>query len=183
MIVIALQNMAALFEVARTKVHLTLANETYQSYPIVLAPERPGGSPRVAFLYGVLRSIKGEGRTFFVPDLLAILDATSGDVKERRNVVPRDLGVSDDPGKVAGLHVLGKGMTADEYVARRKRLFELYDELAAAFLGNDDPSRFARDALEFRNLFFQVSEAPLAVYYRAVGRDFFGWIDRATRDR
>ena len=181
MSVIELQNMAALFEAARTKVHLTLANETYQSYPIVLLPERPGGSPRVAFIYGILRSIKGEGRTFFVPDLLAILDATTGEVKERRNVVPRDLGVPDDPGKTAGLHVLGKGMTADEYVNRRNRLFELYDGLAAAFLKNEDPSRFARAGLEFRTLFFQLSEAPLAKYYRAVGRDFFGWIDRAAR--
>lgn len=182
MSVIAIQHMAVLFEAARNNVHLTLSNETYQSYPIVLPPEREGGSPRVAFLYGVSRSVKGEGRYFVVPDLLAILDAASGEVRERRNVVPRDFGVSEDPGKIAGLHVLAKGMTPDEYTNRRKRLFELYDELAAAFLRNEEPSRYAREGLEFRTLFFQqLSEAPLAAYYRAVGRDFFGWIDRAAR--
>jgi hypothetical protein len=181
MSVIALQHMADLFESARAKVHLTLSNETYQSYPILLPPSREGGSPRVAFVYGVLRSVKGEGRYFVVPHLLAILDAASGEVKERRDVVPRDLGISEEPGKFAGLHVLAKGMTADEYVDRRKRLFELYDVLAGAFIRAEERSRYARQALEFRTLFFQLSEAPLAPYYRAVGRDFFGWIDGAIR--
>jgi hypothetical protein len=181
MSVIPLQHMADLFEAARAKVHLTLSNETYQSYPILLPPERGSGSPRVAFLYGVLRSVKGEGRYFVVPQVLAILDAASGEVKERRNVVPRDLGVPQEPGTFAGLHVLAKGMTPDEYTERRKRLFELYDELAGAFLRNEEPHRYARQGLEFRTLFFELSETPLAPYYRAVGRDFFGWIDHAIR--
>lgn len=183
MSVIAIQHMAVLFEAARDKVHLTLPNETYQSYPIVMPPAREGGPPRVAFLYGASRSVKGEGRYFVVPDLLAILDAASGEVTERRSVVPRDLGVPEEPGKTAGLHVLAKGLTADEYTSRRKRLFELYDELAAAFLRDEEPSRYSREGTEFRTLFFQLSEAPLAAYYRAVGRDFFGWVDRATRVR
>lgn len=174
-----LKPMAELFENARAKIQLTLANETYQSYPILLPPRRKGDPPLAAFLYGVSRSIRGKGRYFVAPHLLATLDATSGGVESRKEVVPRDLGVTQKAGELIGLHVLAQGMTAEEYAARRIRLFELYDLLADSFVKGEDAHRHARQAAEFRSLFFRLSEVPLAPYYRSVGRAFFSWVQEA----
>jgi hypothetical protein len=71
-------------------------------------------------------------------------------------------------------------MTPEEYSRWRIRLFELYDFLAAAFVAGEDPRRHARRAVEFRDVFFRLSEKPLAPYYRAVGRIFFEWVDRGA---
>jgi len=175
-----LLGMSELFELARDKILLTLPNETYQSYPILLPPWRNGGPPLAAFLYGVLRSIPKEGRHFLAPQLLVTLDATTGEVDGRKKVTPRDLGVSQEPGAPIGVHVLAQGLTAEEYTKARVRLFELYDILAAAFVLGEDPRRNARRAVEFRELFFRLSEKPLAIYYRSVGRTFFGWLERGA---
>lgn len=177
---LALRGMSDLFELARDKVLLTLANETYQSYPILLPPWRNGGPPLAAFLYGGLRSVRNEGRYFLAPQLLATLDATTGELDTRKKVVPRDLGVSQEPGASLGVHVLAKGLTPEEYAKARARLFELYDILAAAFVAGEDPRRHARRAAEFREIFFRLSEKPLAAYYRSVGRVFFGWVERGA---
>ena len=177
---LALRGMSELFERARDLVLMSLPNETYQSYPILLPPWRNGGPPLAAFLYGSLRSVPKEGRYFLAPQLMATLDATTGELDNRRKAVPRDLGVSDEPGASIGLHVLAKGLTREEYVKARERLFELYDVLAASFAGGEDPRRNARRALDFRELFFRLSEKPLAAYYRSVGRVFFGWVDRGA---
>jgi hypothetical protein len=174
-----LKPMAELFEDARAAIQLALSNETYQSYPILLPPRQRGGPPLAAFLYGVSRSIRAKGRYFVAPNLLATLDATSAVVESRKEVIPRDLGVAQKPGELIGLHALAQGMTPEEYAARRTRLFELYDRLADAFVKGDDAHRHTRQATEFHTLFFRLSEAPLAPYYRSVGRAFFSWVQQA----
>jgi hypothetical protein len=102
-----------------------------------------------------------------------------------KNVTPAALGVNDEPGKMLGRFGLPERMTSDQYLAEQGRLYESYDFLLPIWASglkleeaSDQPRAVSH---EFRRLFATVSEPPLEPYYRAVGRDFFGWIDRGTR--
>ncbi len=72
------------------------------------------------------------------------------------------------------------GMTANDFVQKRTRLFAIYDELAPAF-GRQQPSvaSHAPLAREFLKLFDALHEPPLKPYYQAAGQAFFDWV-RAT---
>jgi hypothetical protein len=174
---LALKGLSELFEVARDRVLLTLPNETYQSYPIVTIGPGAREPGLVVFLYGGLRSVPREGRYFSAPTLKATFDATTGDLRSRESVSPAEVGGSHAAGEIIGLHVLAQGLTADAYNAKRERLFSLYDRLAAPFVGGEQPTVNGGAAREFRELFFSLTEKPLAPYYRAVGRAFFAWVD------
>ncbi len=174
----ALKPLSELFEMARDRVLMDLPNETYQSYPILVPGGQDPEAGRAVFLYGGLRSVRGKGRFFRAPYLRATLEARGGDLVSRDRVTPADLGVAHAPEETIGLHVLAKGLTPDEYADRRKRLFELYDRLAAAFLEQREGRAERAAAAEFRGLFFTISEEPLAPYYRAVGRSFFSWAEQ-----
>src|SRR5262245_24011643 len=128
--------MSDLFVDAREKVGSRLADETYQSFPILLAPAR-GGPPLVAFLYGTLRAAR-EGRYYYAPHLLVRLDARSGEVVDRRRVTPAELGGPHQPEEVIGLHEVKRGRSVAEYTSGRDRLFTLYDRAALRFLDGAD---------------------------------------------
>jgi hypothetical protein len=173
----ALMGLSELFEIARDRVLLTLPNETYQSYPIVTVgpgADKPG---LVVFLYGGLRSVFREGRYFYAPALRATFDARTGDLRSRESVSPVELGGPHADTEVIGLHVLAQGLTPDEYTEKRARLFSLYDRLETSFVGGEARPPSGGAAREFRDLFFTLTEKPLAPYYRAVGRAFFAWVD------
>ena len=131
----------------------------------------------VVFLYGGLRSVPREGRYFRAPTLKATFDATTGDLRSRESVTPAEVGGPHAAGEVIGLHVLAQGLTAEGYAAKRERLFSLYDRLAELFSNGEHRSGNGGASREFRELFFSLSEKPLAPYYRAVGRAFFAWVD------
>ncbi|HYN44254.1 MAG TPA: hypothetical protein VE129_20935, partial [Thermoanaerobaculia bacterium] len=80
-------------------------------------------------------------------------------------------------GEIIGLHVLAQGLTADGYAAKRERLFSLYDRLAASFVKGEQRAANGGAAREFREVFFSLTEKPLALYYRVVGRAFFDWVN------
>jgi hypothetical protein len=71
-------------------------------------------------------------------------------------------------------------MTVYEYLDKRKRLFELYDNLLPEFAARAMRSTPAahRQAAEFVALFSQLMEPPLIPYYQAVGKEFFDWVRR-----
>jgi hypothetical protein len=169
-----------LYEVARDRVLMTLANETYQSYPILVPAAGPDPSGRVVFLYGTLRSVPREGRYLMAPSLRAVFDATRGELLSRDAVLPADLGGSHAPGEVLGLHVLAQGMSADEYNRERARLFSSYDRLAERFFAGETKPAPEGTSGGFRDLFFSLAEKPLAPYYRSVGREFFTWVDASA---
>src|SRR5262249_45053239 len=153
---VPIRTMAELVADARDKVQMTLPLGTYQSYPILLAPER-GGPPLVAFFYGISRPTR-PGKFFVAPDLLVHVDARSGEVARKRAVTPQDLGGPHQPGELTGMRAGRKGWTAEDWDRHHARLFGLYDRAALRFLDGDDPVKYRREVTEFRDLFIETLE-------------------------
>lgn len=81
------------------------------------------------------------------------------------------------------LVALPEGMTPQQFVDLRTRLFALYDALLpkfAASLAAPAPEIRAQ-AQEFKALFLKLREEPLAPYYEGSGGEFFTWIDAMGR--
>ena len=60
-----------------------------------------------------------------------------------------------------------------------KRLYVLYDILYKTWAVNPSVSndeKLKSEAREFLNIFDQISEQPLRLYYNALGRDWFEWL-------
>lgn len=148
----------------------------HQSYPI---PVRGGGGLRVVFLYSVARPVYGQGTFMLAPSHRAVLDASDGALKEVGPITPRDLGVTDPAQRIFPAVKMPPDLTAEQFEARQKQLFATYDKLLPLFAAGHDPA--AKDAASFEELFSQVSEPPLAPYYRAVGAEFFAWLAAAKR--
>jgi hypothetical protein len=175
---VPLRTMAQLVVDAREKVRKALPLETYQSYPILLEPER-GAPPLVAFFYGTQRATR-EGRYLVAPDLLVHLDARSGEVARKRAVTPADLRGPHKPGEIAGLQPGHKGWTAEDWDRLHARLFGLYDRAALRFLDGVDPVKYRSEAKELSDLFKDALEVPLLPYYHSLGKDFFTWLQRGA---
>lgn len=148
----------------------------HQSYPI---PVRGGGSLQVVFLYCVARPVFGKGTVMLAPSHRAVLNASDGELKEVRPFSPQDAGVNDPPQKIFPFWKMPPDLTTEQFAARQELLFATYDKLLPLFAERHDPT--AEDAASFDALFWQVSEGPLAPYYKAVGADFFAWLATAKR--
>lgn len=111
------------------------------------------------------------------PGHLVSARADTGDMVELAAITPRDLGVTGEPEAW-----LGEIPAASDRASERARLLELYDQALPAFAagpaGLTEGAR--RAAREIATLFPDVAEAPLLPYYRALGRRFFAWVDRAA---
>jgi hypothetical protein len=178
-----LKKIRELVALAQSGPGASLPDETHQCYPIPLPAT--ASSMKVAFLYSPSHLQRGVGLVLSAPNHEALLDLASGRTVEMKKVTPAELGVNDEPGKNLGRSGLPEGMTPEQYLAEQGRLYDSYDVLLPIWASGlkleeatDQPRAVAH---EFRRLFARVSEPPLVPYYRAVGRDFFGWIDRAAR--
>jgi hypothetical protein len=155
----------------------SLPDETRQSYPI---PVRDGESLRLVFLYsnGVLKP--GTGQILYAPNYRAVIDAKSGKFETLQTTSSQQLGVSHDDTKPIGTVKAPAELTPQETLSKQQRLYHLYDALLPAYAsgreeGNSQTQELAK---EFRQIFNLLSEEPLRAYYKAVGADFFGWLEK-----
>lgn len=114
----------------------------------------------------------------YPPHFIVRVDAATGDVVESRAVVPRDLGVSQEPRAPTKGFGLDPDMTGSEYRASKDRfmeisspVWEIYATGVTTLHGQD-----ADLVREYDTIYRRIAKAPLIPYYEAVAPDFFEWL-------
>jgi hypothetical protein len=169
-----------LISLARQQPAKTLPLETHQSYPIPVP--RPDGL-RVAFLFCTQVARPGSIR-LVAPGHLAFIHAVTGKFEQVKKVRPRDFGQAHPEGEFIGEHTIEPGMTYEGYLAQQETLYRDYDVLLPAFAAGATQagSDVKAAAVDFKVHFERLAEKPLLPYYRAIGRDFFAWLDRLSAE-
>ena len=116
-------------------------------------------------------------RRIFAPSHVVYAAAMTGDFVELAAISAGDLGLEGEPGAA-----LGEVVLAADREAKRARLFELIDVVSPVFAtGRAAETREVKSAAAaLLPLWDEVAEAPLRPWYRALGRRFFGWVERAA---
>lgn len=171
----------ALMKSARGYIGGKLPTETHQSLPI---PLRIQGRLVAGFLLctSVVRPM--EGVWLFAPNHHLYLDVMTGEAVLMQPVNPADFNVGVEKGQNLGRYnMLAGGRTPEEFMALQRRLYHAYDQLWEPFgRGQIELSEQARAAvIEFKEVFPLIAEEPLIPFYRVLGRDFFQWLDNATK--
>jgi len=166
-----------LSELARVYPAQALPVGTHQSYPVPVAGPR---GLQIGFLYCRAMITKpDEGYQLWPPSYLASLDAINGKFIELKAVQPKELGQSHPEDKPIGRYLSPPERSAPEFLSKLVRWYQAYDALLPLFLEGvtvlPPPAREA--ATQFKALFAGITEAPLQPYYRAVGAEFFAWLD------
>jgi hypothetical protein len=170
-------NFAQLNQLGRTGVGGVVDEQSRQSLPI---PVRVDGRVRVAFLYAPAQALPNLTR-LAAPSRVVWLDH-AGTLVKVESVTPQTYGQSAKAGELIGEFRLPPNMSAEQYLSRRDRLFELYDQLVPVWADQADlmPSAKQAAAREFVGLFTELAEPPLVPYYEALGGGFFGWVKAAA---
>jgi hypothetical protein len=171
-----------LMKLGRTQAGEQVSEQSRQSLPMPI-PARDGRPLRIAFMYCPSQALPGVNR-LAPPDQVVWLDPHSGALIAVRAVTPQSFGRQDPPREVLGEFRLPPGMTADNYLALRERLFELYDRLFPLWTRSTTPPQdevLQATAREFLQIFGQISEPPLIPYYYSLGVAFFDWVRTASR--
>lgn len=132
---------------------------------------------RIATLLAATEPVVETGaRRIQAPRYLVSARADTGDFVELAAVTPRDLGVAQDP--EAWLGELPPGDRGEQ----RARLLDLLDAALPAYAtGRAAAASSVKSAArELKKLWDDAAEPPLHPYYRALGRRFFEWLDRAA---
>lgn len=165
-----------IYKSARIQVGQFVPDEARQSFPI---PVRRSDGIKLIFLFCPSFNSPA-GSQMYPPNYLVRLDVLTGKMEERKKVAPQDFAQTHNPNEPVGLFVLPRRVSVNEYLEKRARLFELYDDLLPAFAAGKaaSNSEIRRQATEFVSLFSLLKEPPLIDYYAAVGREFFDWLRR-----
>ena len=136
----------------------------------------------MGFLYAPTALQAGAGLWVYPPSYRALVRARSGVFAEMHHVTPADFAQGDVPERALGTYALAEGVTPEQYLALKERLYDDYDALMPWFFGSDPtvPPATRRAADDFRNVFGVIAERVLMPYYRVFGRRFFTWLDGIT---
>lgn len=137
---------------------------------------------RIAFLFAPAQILPGVNR-LAPPHFVAWLHPVSGALVELRPVTPKSFQQTHGADEMIGEFRLPPDTTAEDYLAQRRQMFDLYPSLVAAWSGNLPPENVGLQApaREFLRLFGILSEPPLIAYYHALGSRFFDWVRKAVK--
>lgn len=171
-----------LMKLGRTQAGEQVAEQSRQSLPVPV-PARADRPLRIAFMYCPSQALPGVNR-LAPPSQVVWLDPATGALIAVRAVTPQSFGRQDPPDEVLGEFRLPPGMTADNYLALRERLLQLYDRLFPVWAQSAKPPQdeaLTAAAREFLQIFGQISEPPLIPYYYSLGLAYFDWVRVAAR--
>jgi hypothetical protein len=153
--------------------------QSRQSLPI---PVLSGESPRISFFFSPALALPKHPVKLSPPNYIISLSAKQGRFEMLRAVEPKQFGVKHTSGEHIGDFSLPDGMTVDDYIQKRNRLYDIYDLLLPEFFSHSQGSdnNVILLAQEFSQLFRILSEPPLWPYYRNIGDDFFCWVTNIT---
>ncbi|MCA0244622.1 MAG: hypothetical protein LCI02_27765 [Proteobacteria bacterium] len=178
----AAMSFSQLMKLGRTQAGEQVSEQSRQSLPVPV-PAREDRPLRIAFMYCPSQALPGVNR-LAPPSQVVWLDPKSGALIAVRAVTPQSFGRQDPPREVLGEFRLPPGMTADQYLALRERLFQLYDLLFPVWVqpsSQQDKVLLQASAREFLQIFGQISEPPLIPYYHSLGRVYFDWVRALAR--
>jgi len=145
------------------------------SYPV---PVLRKGQVQIAYI--VCPYIYNQkGSWIWPPNKVAWFDPVSGDLLDEYSVAPDYFNQDDPVDKKFKKNLSIPSDRVDAFDNLRKRLFELYDVLFAAWAANHSSAgqgQLQNQARDFLRIFYQISKEPLKPYYEALGRDWFGWL-------
>lgn len=151
---------------------------SHRSYPI---PCAGADGLRVAFLYAPAAVVEPQaGLQIYPPTYIAYFQAETGMFEELKSVTPGELGLNVPQDRPLGTYLTPAHRLAAEFLTKQVRLYQDYDLLMgpfAAFLFSVSP-QVKKAAAEFKSIFPQIVEVPLAPCYEMLGRNFFGWLSR-----
>lgn len=144
--------------------------------PTLPIPVMQHGRLKIVFLY---YHYSVRHRSIYPPVYELILDASTAELEELKAITPDDYGVAHKADEAIG--TLDK--IPDNYIHKQQRLYELYDILLPYFMtGMENVTKDIKiTAKEFKDQFQDLSLPPLNKFYRAVGKDFFSWLDRIAQ--
>lgn len=113
------------------------------------------------------------------PFLLQTFDASTGDLLRSKEVAAGDFGALPI-NKELGFEKLGERSDSDQLEGR---LYLAYDVLAPAYARGDTKLDAAGliAASTCKEVFLKYAGPLLLPYYEHLGRDFFAWLDKASR--
>ncbi len=86
------------------------------------------------------------------------------------------------PGAPIGSFSLPPGVTVQEFLALRARYHAAIDRVLPTYAAQSAPGpEVVAAAHQIKDLTPRVLETPLLPFYRAVGADFFAWIDQTAQ--
>jgi hypothetical protein len=154
-----------------------LSDSTRQGLPL---PVRRDGTVRLAVLVAPVVIGTREGTAISVPTHLGEFDLGNGQLIRLRAVKPEDFRqATPSNGRLGFYH---PEISFERTAQLREELFADLDVLIPAFANNQLPP--GADAVgavrRFRQNFQLLREEPLDPYYRAVGAEFFAWLDHLS---
>jgi hypothetical protein len=171
-----------LMTLGRTRAGEQVPEQSRQSLPVPV-PGRAQRPLRIAFMYCPSQALPGVNR-LAPPNQVVWLDPRNGALMAVSAVTPQSFGQQHPPREPLGEFRLPEGMTADNYLALRERLFQLYDLLHPVWvegLPKGDRAPWQANAREFLQIFGQISEPPLIPYYYSLGKAYFDWLRALAR--
>ena len=166
-----------LMKLGRTQAADRIPEQSRQSLPVPV-PARSDRPVSIAFMFCPSQALPGVNR-LAPPDTMVWLDPRNGELLALKPVTPQSFGQQHPPRELLGEFRLPDGMTGEQYLALRERLFQLYDLLFPAWVLSSTPQGHANlqaAAREFLQIFGQVSEPPLIPYYYTLGVAYFDWV-------
>lgn len=148
-----------------------IPRQACQSYPIPLFVD---GELRLAFLFYRKLVAPPADPILSVPRYVMQVDRATAEVVGITKVQPDFFGLPAPEDGVLGVYKLAPKITVPIWHELRAQLFALYDRVLPAYDQGDAPEEQLLE--EIRQAFLELAEQPLLPYYRAMGPDFFHWI-------
>lgn len=148
------------------------------SFPV---PVKSGRELGVAIFFFGTSAAGGKFR-IYPPHHLMELGAASGEVRNFGARTPAQFGVNDAPEQPIAVSDIRPG-TGSEYQMKRVRFLEISPRVWALY-GAGSKKLSAEDVTlvrEYAALFDAIAKEPLIPYYKAVGKEFFAWLDQMAK--
>lgn len=135
----------------------------------------------VFFFYGT--AIGGGQYQIFPAHHVMRIDPLSGAVTQLAASQPRDFGLTDNPNQPLSSVVFDPRPDPDaaRQFARIDRFMEISPRVWSAYASGKVAPDMKPVLKEYLQLFTDVAKVPLVRYYKAIGADFFTWLDGAAK--
>ncbi len=157
-----------------------LPDETRIGLP---TPVGPSGKAHIGFLcYPETLSPKKK-LEFLAPNYLILLSPDDGHLIQMKAIQPSDFGQPHQPDDVIGGWGVDRLSNTPEEITRMwNDLIAALDELLPVYVENRRVTDNVRQAAKnYLYLFDIISEEAFRPYYRALGHDFYAWLERISK--
>lgn len=174
-----IKSMEELVEIAQTHTGIkkVINIEAFtQSLPIPLYLK---GQFLVGFIFFRKFGLSPSPPKVYPPRYRVLVESETGEIVEIVLVKPGDFQINLPPDNPLGEHKLSPDITMKIYLEKRKKLYQLYDEILPLYKMQKSPflETEREEIEEFYSLFNELVEKPLLPFYKALNPEFFLWLE------